>query len=337
MNVRIAALVGIAVALTSVSCSGAQGTEAETVIARAIEAMASRSFSTTSCPSCEPPTTVEYAPPNRIKLSHSPGHDAWKFNLIVGDRWFYSGRGERWREGVSLEHAFMSLGDPRVLFGYASEPELQKDETLNGVEHYVIAMRVDAAQLVNEVLREKIASQSAEHEESLKSIEQLIGGLGLRFWIDQKTFIVSQMELDYPPFPDESGEEGSDPPPDIFRFDFETRVEVTADPVSLPAEEVRRLDDAVKERVWAISGAVSAYNEKLGAYPPRADQDILSEFLSAGWPVNPYTSQPMGQSATYSPGDFCYEPGLDGERYRFGVYGWDNSLGQTIPGCIPAD
>ena len=307
------------------------------MVTRAKQAMASRSFSTTSCPSCDPPTTVEYAPPDRIKLSHSPGHDAWKFNLIVGDRWFYSGRDERWREGVSLEHAFMPLGDPRVLFRYASEPELQKDETLNGVEHYVIAMRVDAAQLVNEVLREKIASQSAEHEESLRSIEQLIGGLGLRFWIDQKTFIVSQMELDYPPFPDESGKEGSDPPPDIFRFDFEARIEVTADPVSLPAEEVRRLDDEVKERVTVIRSALEAYIKDLSAQPSRVDQDVLSAFLNSPWPINPYTNQTMVQSAAYSPGDFCYEPGLAGERYRFGVYGWDNSLSQTIPGCVPAD
>ena len=79
------------------------------------------------------------------------------------------------------------------------------------------------------------------------------------------------------------------------------------------------------------------YNDELGAHPPRADLDLLREFLSAGWPINPYTNQPMLQSDTYSPGDFCYEPGVEDEPYRFGVYGWDNSLGQTIPGCIPPE
>ena len=339
MTLRTAALAGIAIALTVAACGGQvdQGAEpeAETVVARAREAMSSRSFSVISCPSCDPPTTVEYAPPDRIKLSHSPGHDASNFNLIVGDRWYVSSRGERWREAVTLELAFMPLGDPRVLLRYAKEPRLQNDETLSGVQHYVVAMRVDPEQLVNEVLREKIASQSAEDEQGLADYEELIGRLRLRFWIDQETFVVSQIEADYPPFADESGEEGTDPPPGIVSFDFEARVEVPADPISLPAEEARRLDDDVKEGVNVIRRALLAYNEELDAYPPHADQDVLSEFLDVSWPINPYTNQPMSQSAAYSPGDFCYEPGLDGERYRFGVYGWDNSLGQTIPGCIP--
>lgn len=45
-----------------------------------------------------------------------------------------------------------------------------------------------------------------------------------------------------------------------------------AAPISLSREEAERLDDAVKERMWIIRRAVIAYNEELGAYPPRADQ-----------------------------------------------------------------
>ncbi len=343
MNTPVTALACVAaatlMALTAVSCSSTQDSEAETLIARAGEAMASRSFSvTTSCSTCDDGmTTLEYAPPDRIKLSNAPGHDAWKFNLIVGDSWYNSSSGERWRDGVTLQHIGMVLGDVRVLLKYAREPAIQDDEALRGAEHYVLAMRVDASRLVNEVVREKVGSQSAEDEEGLGAYGELIGGLRLRFWIEKETFVVSQIELDYPPFPQEFGEESEDPQPIIFSFDFESPVDLPTDPISLPPEEIRRLNDIVEERVWVIRGAVNAYKEEFGSDPPHADQDVLGEFLSAGWPINPITNEPVVQSAIFSPGNFCYNAGDDDEPYRFAVYGWDHGLYSTIPGCRVLD
>lgn len=345
MTARLVTLAGVVVAalvaLTAGSCSDGRGSEAEKIVAQASEAMASRSFSVTTCLSCDPPTTMDYAPPDRIALSHSDGHDAWEFNLIVGDRRYHSSRGERWLEGVALEHIFMPLGDPRVLLRYAGEPALEKEETLNGLEHYVIAAGVNHAQLAVEFWREPAALLGVDDEQALNDFEDLISGLRVRFWINQDTFVVSQMEVDYPPFPpgedEPSGDSIEDPPPVVVSFDFDAIVEVPTDPVSLPAEEVGRLNDELKELFKVIRRALAAYEEELGANPPRADQHVLSDFLDAPWPINPYTDELMVQSVAYSPGDFCYEPGPPGERYRFGMYGWDNSLGQTIPGCVPAD
>lgn len=70
----------------------------------------------------------------------------------------------------------------------------------------------------------------------------------------------------------ESRREREDLPPGVFSFDFESPIDVPAAPISLSREEAERLDDAVKERMWIIRRAVIAYNEELGAYPPRADQ-----------------------------------------------------------------
>lgn len=334
MTLRVVLVVGIAVALAGVSCSGSSDSEATGVIAKARNAMASRSFSIVSeFPSSDDPTILEYAPPDLVELSNSPGHDASNFNLIVGNRWYVSYNGERWLEEVALEHVGMVLGDPRVLLTYAKEPALQDGESLDGAEHHVVTMRVDASRLVEEVLRETVGRQSPEDEEGLIFWEELIDGLRLRLWIDVRTFAVSQLELDYPPFPQDPGHEPDDPPPSIVVFDFDAQVEVTANPISLPREDVDRIKDEVTEGSWIIRGAIQSYIDELGEHPPHADEETLAAFLSDLWPSNAITGERMRQRDSFSSGDFCYEPRPSEERYGFALYGWDAGMFSTIPGC----
>lgn len=57
-------------------------------------------------------------------------------------------------------------------------------------------MRVDARWFVDELLRERVGSQSKEDEERLADWEEIIDHLRLHFWINKQTFVVSQLELD---------------------------------------------------------------------------------------------------------------------------------------------
>lgn len=347
------AALGLLAVVVSValSCGAGDGSSAAAILSRSSEVMATRSFSHTvsECPLCPPPIVTEYAPPNRIKLSHSKGHDDWPYYLIVGDQWLFSMKGTRWLAGDDYKFPFMLLSDPRVLLRIGREPEAETDDMIDGQRYHVVRSRLDSDRFLAQVLPASVLPTGAQREEALRFFSQYVEGSVVRFWIAEGTMLVLQIEVDYPPLKggDEEGNEPQDPPPFVTRFDYGTPVDVPEEPESMPHGEGERLRFDAQAGAGVIRRAAERYKDSRGVYPPRLEIGTLSEFLdphetvlnqrtrqpirmtSEGWPLNPFSDQPMEQVASDSPGDFYYEVTEGGQNYRLCLYGWDGTVEQT--------
>lgn len=235
-------------AAAAVSCSGeGNDTDAATRLANAADAMTRISFSVTDteCPLCQPtPTVSEYAPPDRIKLSHAKGHDAWRYYLIDGDQWLVSENAELWLTGATdVAHAFLLLSDPRVLISIAKDPAVDGEEVLDGSRNHIVRAGVDGNRFVSEVLSEAWPIEQLSEGESQQAREtytEIASGLKIRLWIDGETALVSRLELDYSPLPSGDGlvdVDREDPEPQSVLFDYESPVDVPLEPEIMSYEE----------------------------------------------------------------------------------------------------
>jgi hypothetical protein len=233
-------------AAASVSCGGTDGgvQDASALLERAAQAMTSASFSytDTECSLCQPtPTVSEYAPPDRIKLSHPKGHDDWPYYLIVGDEWFVSQDGDRWITGaIDHIHPFLLLFDPRLLLALAVDPVVGKDEVIDGIGNHVIRVEVDADHFLSELGPAEEQLSGAEGEQAREYYRGYADGLAIRFWIDEQTFLVTQMELHLAALPSSDQEDQmDDPEPAVIRFDYDSPVDVPTEPEGISYEEWR--------------------------------------------------------------------------------------------------
>jgi hypothetical protein len=326
----------VAVLAAALACTGDDLPEASVLIEEVSQAMADRSFSVVTCADCEPPEITEYAPPDQVELSHAQGHDAWEFNLVSENRWFVSSQGVRWLEGPALELLFLSVTDPRTLLRFAAEPTTTGEEDVDGVTHYVVESGVDADRLLDEVLSDKLWSSEEELQEIRESWAPILSDLAVRFWINAETSIVSQLEIDYPPFasdetPSDIAPTPEDPPPSIVRFDFTAAVEVPTEVESMPAAEVDEKDRLVRDRSTVLMKALEDYKARFGTYPAQLEVAAVESVLApADWPVNPYSNQPMRQTSDESPGDYLYIQQQGGSERYLRTYGWDSVLDTSI-------
>ncbi len=318
-------------AAASVSCGGADSgvQDASALLERAEEAMTSASFSytDTECPLCQPtPTVTEYAPPDRIKLSHPKGHDDWPFYLIAGDQWFVSQDGDRWlTESADYKHPFILLFDPRLLLALPVDPVVEKDEVIDGMRNHVVRAEVDADHFLSELGPAEEQLSEAEGEQAREFYRGYADGLAIRFWIDEQSFLVTQIEIDVAPLPSGDQEDQmEDPEPAVIRFDFDAPVDVPGDPESIQYEEAQRLRREAESRTRPLVQAIVEYKKVHGVYPPRLDPETLKDFLpTPQWPINPFTGEPVRQ-AEDSPGDFDYKVKNSGRDYELSLFGWDS-------------
>ncbi len=322
----VALLVG---PLMLLSCGGS--TDAAGLVEKSAEAMATESFSFSASGALSPPAIVlEYAPPDRIKLSNAQGHDDWPYYLIVGDRWMFSMEGKRWLEGNDYKFPFMLLGDPRVVLRIANDPRTDGTEQIDGAVHHVVRAGLDAERFISDVLSPEILDVP-EGEETRALYEEFVDGTKVRLWIHRKSFIVTRLEIDYPPLPDEGAdaERAEDPPPGIITFDYETPVDVPENPESMPQEEAERLRREAQTRTAPLQRAIADYKDLHGTYPPSLDPETLGEVLDASqWPINAFTGDPVKESMD-SPGDFHYVVKNDGRDFELSLFDWDARYSYT--------
>lgn len=328
----ILAITGVfLLAAASVSCGGADGgvQDASALLERAAEAMTSASFSytDTECPLCQPtPTVSEYAPPDRIKLSHPKGHDDWPYYLIVGDQWYVSQAGIRWlTESADSAHIGMLLLDPRVLLRTAKDADVEGDDVIDGRRHHVVRAGLDIDRFLAEILPAEV-SEEARSEESREFYDTYYGALRLRFWIDERTHVLSQVELDLPPLSDDDiAEGGEDHEPFTIRFDYEALVDVPAAPESMTYEEAQEFRRLAESRTPALLEAIVNYRKLQGVYPPNLDPETLRDVLPPSrWPINPFADEPIKESED-SPGDFHYVVKNQGQDFELSLFGWDST------------
>ena len=310
----------------TVSCSGGGSGEGAALIEKARQAMASASFShaVTDCPLCPPPIVTEYASPDRIKLSNPKGHDDWPYYLIVGDQWLVSHAGIRWlSESISYHHPLMLLSDPRVLLRIAADPEVEGDDVIDGQRNRVVRAGVDIDRFLTDILPADVPEEMRGGE-AQEFYDSSYGKAVVRLWIDEQTYLVSQIEFDLPRLPKDDEESGDeDPEPVVVRYDFETPVDVPEEPESMPYEEADRLRREADRRSQPVVEAIGAFRGLNGLYPPSLDPETLKEVLPpAQWPVNPFTDEPMKQSED-SPGDFNYKVKNSGDDFELSLFGWD--------------
>jgi hypothetical protein len=322
--------IGAVLSLVAVaaSCSGGGSGDGAALIEKARQAMASASFShsVTDCHLCPPPIVTEYAPPDRIKLSDPKGHDDWPYYLIAGDQWLVSHRGSRWlSEGISYHHPSMLLSDPRVLLRIAAEPEIEGDDVIDGEGNQVLRMGVDLDRFFTDILPADVPEEMRGGE-AREFYDTHYGALIVRLWIDEQTYLVSQMEFDLPRLPaDDEGQSGDDPEPYAVSFDYDTPIDVPEEPESMPYEEADQLRREADRRIEPLLDAIDLYRSLNGVYPASLDPETLKDvLLPAEWPVNPFSNEPMKQSDD-SPGDFDYRVKNSGNDYEATFFGWDSA------------
>ena len=313
----------------AVSCSGEDDEiDASSLLENATEAITSASFShtVTDCTLCPPPIVTEYAPPDRIKLSHPKGHDDWPYNLIVGDQWYVSQAGIRWlTESATFSHIGMLLFDPRVLLRIAKDADVEGDDVIDGRRHHVVRAGLDIDRFLAEILPAE-APEEARSEESREFYDTYYGALRLRFWIDEQTILVTQMEIDVATLPSGDQEEQmGDPEPAIIRFDYDSPVDVPEDPESMTYEEAQEFRRLAESRTPALLEAIVNYRKLQGVYPPSLDPETLRDVLPPSrWPINPFADEPIKESED-SPGDFHYVVKNEGQDFELSLYGWDST------------
>lgn len=320
---RLTFVATLTIWLLLASCISADGESA--LLQKSATAMASQSFSytVTDCPLCPPPVITEYAPPDRIKLSNSKGHDDWPYYLIVGDRWLFSAGGKRWLEGQDYKFPFMLLSDPRVLLRTADGPRTDGTEDVSGVLHHVVRADLDAERFTSEELPPQALPDTPEGDQARAFYKDFVAGSEVRFWINAESYTVTKMEIDYPPLPED--EDGDDPQPAAITFDYETAMGVPEDPESMPYDEAEEVGRVAASRTAPLQRAIADYKTLHGTYPPSLDPETLSDVLPPSrWPVNPFSGKPVEESAD-SPGDFHYVSKNEGQDYELSLFDWDST------------
>ncbi len=334
----ITAILATAALALAAGCGGSAGSfpAASDIVSRASQVMATRSFSVAPCSTCNSTETLQYAPPDAVELAHSGGHDAWEYNLVVGNRWFVSSLARRWLEGPALEHIGMVVGDPRILLRFARQTAVDEGKSTGAT--YVVRSSVDREGLISYMLKGK-NFDSATTRDFTSVWGEEIAGIRVGFWVDRQTFVVSMVEIDYPllkttPDPEViNPPTPGKPPTAIIKFNYSSPVDVPINPVSMPGADVHRLDKQARDDERPILQALEAYKRDHGAYPPELTPTELGPDLTQAWPTNPYSGQPMKQTSDGSPGDFAYQPQQGGAARCLRFYGWNDALGTLGQNC----
>lgn len=294
------------------ACSNDDPDSADGILAAASDAMADESFKVVDedCPLCPPPTVMEFAPPDRVKLSGNKGHDAWPYALLIGDEAYVSSAGHRWQTGGgALEFLGMSLGDPRVLVTVLRSAELSADEEVDGREAAVVEAELDYDAFFDRL-------HESFHEEGARdSMRGLLEGTRVRLWIDREDHRVVQMQLFYP---DPEGQT------EVVELQY-APVDVPTEVESMDSDEAHEMGQQVERAGERLLLAIADYRAARGSYPPAVDPGTLSDVISADeWPINPFSGDPVRQSPD-TPGDFDYRLINGDHDIQFWIYGWDDS------------
>jgi hypothetical protein len=219
----------------------------------------------------------------------------------------------------------MLLTDPRVLLRIARDADVEGDDVIDGRRHNIVRAGLDIDRFLAEILPAE-APEEARSEESRELYSTIYGALRLRFWIDERTHVLSQVEFDLPPLPDDDIADGrEDPEPFILRFDYEDPVDVPEDPESMSNEEAERLRRVAQSRTPPLLEAIVNYRKFQGVYPPSLDPETLRDVLPPSrWPINPFADEPIKESED-SPGDFHYVVKNEGQDFELSLFGWDST------------
>jgi hypothetical protein len=281
----------------------------EALIAATADAMAEASFSyrVTNCPLCPPPVVTEYAPPDRLMLSNSKGHDDWQYYLWTDGQGYFSSTGKRWLEGDGAQRlAFVLLSDPRFLLSVTTEASVQGSEKIDGRDASVLATNLD----FDEYLQKLPAVLRFPELEA--EFRRRFDGASIRFWIDNLDHRVLQLEF-RPPNVDAGA----------IRFDYDTPVTLTDSVESMPMRRADELRREAERNVAPLIVAIRAYRDRAGLYPPSLDPAVLADLTPVPWPTNPFSGNPMRQEAEGAY-EFEYQVKNDGRHMELRLWAWDS-------------
>ncbi len=206
------------------------------------------------------------------------------------------------------------------------------DFRVRGAAYLSQALREDFGAVVEAVGLGRELVNQAEVSASTGGRELFLDdyrGRRLRFWIDAETYLASQIES--------AGHEGQG----ALSFDYRAPVQVEMPTEIMDPAEAQALSNATQDSWKVLWNALEAYVATHdGLHPDELTLESLGEALASqglSWPTNPFTGEPMRDTAEDSPGDFHYEPAPDRLDYRVKVYSWDGpAIYRPLQSELPA-
>jgi hypothetical protein len=305
----------LAAVLVGIFAPAGGGIAPERLLARSAEVMARETFSFRgACDYCDEPTVLEYAPPERIRVtSGSPRGDNWPYYLYLDGTGYFSQEGKRWLTDGESGNAWLAgysrIVDPRVLLTVVEDPEDQGSEVVRGRTTRMVSGGLDFEAMLAAVPAELRSAGGGRAREIWESATAT-------FWIDTTDHRLLRLRVESPI--EEFGEATLD-------YDFETPVDIPSTVGSMAAEEANRLGFEAEKTYHVLITAIAAYHRANGQYPPEVSPSTLAPFLDSNpWPANPFTGEPVRYEPG-RPGNFDYRHIANGQHIIFQVDGWDGS------------
>jgi hypothetical protein len=283
------------------------------LLQRSAEVMANETFSIRPrCEFCDKPALIEYAPPDRIRLtSGSPRGDNWPFYLYSEGEAYFSETGQRWQTDAADSNGWLAgyqrMVDPRVMLGVLIEPRLTGSDVVGERQAHVVSGALDVERLMSAAPPDFRALAEGPLGELLRQATVTV-------WIDTEDSRLLRLRLFSPV--DNVGES-------TLEIDFDSPVDLPASVESMDVEEARALNQQSERNAEVLLRAIGDYHRDNGTYPPEVSPTALATYLE-NWPVNPFSGGPV-RFAPATPGNFDYSRTASGEQIQFQLDGWDGS------------
>lgn len=264
--------------------------------------------------------TVEYAPPDKMKISGLkkgfppyiaiegifggvyPHQNPSKI-ILIGSRTYSSDNGIGWVKSPKpfCLQIFRML-DPRKTIELSTGAVSDGEERI-GIKNYtIIRIGLNVSNFVKAIeISESRETEIAAHYKNIS----------IKFWVNEKEFLLRKMEISRIPIDVEFS---------LTFSDYGKDIKIQKPENLTGSSNAYRLNTKTATRIYILYQAILEYKQKYGTVPPNLTHEVLQEFIDK-WPTNPIVGGPIKEEMN-SPGNFHYVV-LDRENFILTGYGWD--------------